>query len=147
MSLVVKNCLGSTVDILLNKARRCSIATKPVDVDVTHVKILEAVLPELDDVKIEIDDPLCKDLLSSYNCLKAGVDLLNVCFNVYGNKVVADPNHQDCGETSQISSGVESGISSEAFELSRVVAKLKVESEGQYERVKKHCKDARKKGK
>ena len=146
MSLVVKN-LGLTVDLLLNRARRFSAATRSVDVDVTHVKIREAVLPELDDIKIEIDEPLCKDLLSSYNCLKEGVDLLNVCFNrsMYGRKVVAAPDHEDCGETSQISSGVESGISSEAFELSRVVAKLKIGSEGQYERANKHCKDARKK--
>ena len=145
MSLVVKT-LGLTVDLLLNKAQRYSNATKLVDVDFTHAKIREAVLPELDNVKIEIDDTLCEDLLSSYNCLKEGVDLLNVCFNrsVYGKQVVADPNHEDCGETSQISSGVESGISSEGFELSRVLATLTIESEGQYERVKKHCKDARK---
>jgi hypothetical protein len=145
MSFTVTRILSSTVGLLLNETDD-STAMKLKDVDITQTKIREAVLiPKLDDVKTGLNDALHKDLLSSYNCLKEGIDLFNVCFgrSIYGQKTVADPNHEDRSATSEMSSGFGSEIPNESLELSRVVAKLKIGFEGQFERAKKQCEDAR----
>ena len=55
-----------------------------------------------------------------------------------------DPTQQDRGETSRMSSGVESGILSETLELSHAIGKMKVYSDKEFESAKKRFEEARK---
>ena len=54
------------------------------------------------------------------------------------------PTQQDRGETSRMSSGVESGILSEALELSHAMGKMKIYSDKEFESAKERFKEARK---
>jgi hypothetical protein len=145
MTFIVTSILSSTVGLLWNKARN-STAAKLKDGDVSDAKIRELVVRELNDIKTKLDGLSRKDLLSSYRFLKEGVDLLYVSLDKskLEQKAVMQPTQQDRGETSRISSGVESGILSEALELSHAMGELKIYSDKEFESAKERFKDARK---
>ena len=77
MSSIITSILSSSIGLLWNKARD-STAAKLKDGDVTDTKIREIVVRELNDIKTKLDGLSRKDLLSSYDFLQEGVDLLNV---------------------------------------------------------------------
>ena len=145
MSSIVTSILSSTVGLLWNKARD-STAAKLKDGDVTDAKIRELVVRELSDIKTKLDGLSRVNLLSSSRFLKEGVDLLYVSLDKskLEPKSVMDPTQQDHDETSGMSSGVESGILSEALELSHVMGELKIYSDKEFESAKERFKDARK---
>lgn len=76
MASIVTSALCSTMDLLLNKA--CNkIAYKLKDGDITDAKIREIIVREVNDVKTnKLDGFSREDLLSSYNFLQEGVNLL-----------------------------------------------------------------------
>ncbi|CAB4029062.1 Hypothetical predicted protein [Paramuricea clavata] len=145
MSSTVTSILSSTVGLLWNKARD-STAAKLKDGDVADAKVREIVVRELNDIKTKLDGLSRKDLLSSSRFLKEGVDLLYVSLDKskLEQKAVMDPTQQDRGETSGMSSGVDSGILSEALELSHAMGKMKIYSDKEFESAKERFKDARK---
>jgi hypothetical protein len=133
------------VGLLWNKARDTT-AKKLKDGDITDAKIREIVVRELNDVKTKIDGLSRKDLLSSYSFLQEGVQLLNVSLDKSKDeqKAVQSETQDDRGETSRMPSGDESAdILNKALELSRVMGKLKIES-NESESAKERFKDARK---
>ncbi|CAB4035157.1 Hypothetical predicted protein [Paramuricea clavata] len=145
MTFIVTSILSSTVGLLWNKARD-STAAKLKDGDVTNAKIRELVVRELNDIRTKLDGLSRKDLLSSSRFLKEGVDLLYVSLDKskLEQKAVIHPTEQDRGETSRMSSGVESGILSEALELSHAIEKMVVNSDKEFESAKERFKEARK---
>ena len=145
MSSIVTGILSSTVGLLWNKARDAT-AKKLKDGDITDERIREIVVRELNDVKTKIDGLSRKDLLSSYSFLQEGVQLLNVSLDKSKDeqKAVQSETQDDRGETSRMPSGDESAdILNKALELSRVMGKLKIES-NESESAKERFKDARK---
>jgi hypothetical protein len=145
MSSVVTSILSSTVGLLWNKARD-STAAKLKDGDVTDAKIREIVVRELNDIKTKLDGLARVNLLSSSRFLKEGVALLYFSLDKskLEQKAVMQPTQQDRGETSRMSSGVESGILSEALELSHAMGKMKTYSDKEFESAKERFKEARK---
>ena len=131
--------------LLWNKARD-SAAAKLKDGDVTDAKIRELVVRELNDIKTKLDGLARVNLLSSSRFLKEGVDLLYVSLDKskLEQKAVMHTTQQDRGETSRISSGVESGIFSEALELSYAMEKMIIYSDKEFESAKKRFEEARK---
>ena len=103
MSSIITGILNSTIGLLWNKARD-STAAKLQQGDVTDAKIREIVVRELD-IKTKHNGLSRKDLLSSYNFLKQGVDLLNVCLDQSWQSV-----EENRYESSAMSSGVVSAI-------------------------------------
>ena len=145
MSSIVTSILSSTVGLLWNKARD-STAAKLKDGGVTNEKIREIVVRDLNDIKTKLDGLSRKDLLSSYNFLQGGVDFLNVSLqkSKLDQKALTNETHDDRGETSTMPSCGQSGILSEAIELSQAMRKLKCNSGDEYESAKERFKDARK---
>jgi hypothetical protein len=145
MSSIVTSILSSTVGLLWNKARD-STAAKLKDGDITDEKIREIVVRDLNDIKTKLDGLSRKDLLSSYNFLQEGVDFLNVSLqkSKLDQKALTNETQDDRGETSTMSSCGQSGILSEAIELSQAMGKLKCSSDDEYESAKKRFEDARK---
>ena len=147
MSSIVTSILSSTVGLLWNKARD-STAAKLKDGDVTDAKIREIIVSEMNDIKTKLDGLSRKDLLSSYNFLQEGVDFLNVSLqnSKLDQKALTNETQDDRGETSTMPSCDQSGILSEAIELSQAKGKLKCNSDKvkEYESAKKRFKDARK---
>ena len=145
MSSIVTSILSSTVGLLWNKARD-STAAKLKDGDVADAKIRDLVVRELNDIKTKLDGLARVNLLSSSRFLKEGVDLLYVSYDKskLEQKAVMQPTQQYRGETSRMSSGVESGILSEALELSHATEKMKNHSDSDFESAKKRFEDARK---
>ena len=145
MSSIVTSILSSTVGLLWNKARD-STAAKLKDGDITEAKIREIVVRELNDIKTKLDGLSRKDLLSSYNFLQEGVDFLNVSLqkSKLDQKALANKTQDYRGETSTMPSCDQSGILSEAIELPQAMAKLKCNSNDEYESAKERFKDARK---
>ena len=145
MSSIVTSILSSTVGLLWNKARD-STAAKLKDGDVTDEKIREIVVRDLNDIKTKLDGLSRKDLLSSYNFLQEGVDFLNVSLqkSKLDQKALTNETQDDRGETSTMPSCGQSGILSEAIELSQAMGKLKCNSDKEYESAKERFKDARK---
>ncbi|CAB3991605.1 Hypothetical predicted protein [Paramuricea clavata] len=145
MSSIVTSILSSTVGLLWNKARD-STAAKLKDGGVTNEKIREIVVRDLNDIKTKLDGLSRKDLLSSYNFLREGVDFLNVSLqnSKLDQKALANETQDDRGETSTMPSCDQSGILSEAIELSQAMGKLKCNSDDEYESAKERFKDARK---
>jgi hypothetical protein len=131
MTSIVRSILSSTVGLLWNKARN-STAAKLKDGDVR----------ELNDIKTKPDGLSREDLLSGYCFLKEGLDLLLVSLDKskLEQKAVIDPTQQDRGETSRLSSDFESGILSEALELSH---ELKIYCDEESESAKERFKEAR----
>ena len=144
MSSIVTSILSSTVGLLWNKARD-STAAKLKDGDVTDEKIREIVVRDLNDIKTKLDGLSRKDLLSSYNFLQEGVDFLNVSLqnSKLDQKALTNETQDDRGETSTMPSCGQSGILSEAIELSQAMGKLKCSSDDEYESAKKRFKKAR----
>ncbi|CAB3991607.1 Hypothetical predicted protein [Paramuricea clavata] len=145
MSSIVTSILSSTVGLLWNKARD-STAAKLKDGDITEAKIREIVVRELNDIKTKLDGISRKDLLSSYNFLQEGVDFLNASLqkSKLDQKALTNETQDDRGETSTVPSCDQSGILSEAIELSQAMGKLKCGSDEEYKCAKKRFKDARK---
>ena len=144
MSSIVTSILTSTVGLLWNKA--CdSTAAKLKDGDVTDAKIREIVVQELNDIKTKLDGRSRKDLLNSCNFLQEGVHFLNVSLqkSKLDQKALTNETQDDRGETSTMPSCGQSGILSEAIELSQAMGKLKCSSDDEYESAKKRFKDAR----
>ena len=139
MSSIITGILNSTIGLLWNKARD-STAAKLQQGDVTDAKIREIVVRELNDIKTKLNGLSRKDLLSSYNFLKQGVDLLNVCLDQSWQSV-----EENRYESSAMSSGVVSAILNEVSELIRVVEKIKIKSCTEFQSAKKRFKDARRK--
>ena len=131
--------------MLWNKARD-SAAAKLKDGDITDAKIRQLVVRELNDIKTKLDGLARVNLLSSSRFLKEGVDLLYVSLDKskLEQKAVMQPTQQDRGETSRMSSGVESGIFSEALELSYAMEKMIIYSDKKFESAKKRFEEARK---
>ena len=121
-------------------------AAKLKDGGVTNEKIREIVVRELNDIKTKLDGLSRKDLLSSYNFLQEGVDFLNVSLqnSKLDQKALTNETQDDRGETSTMPSCGQSGILSEAIELSQAMGKLKCGSDEEYKSAKKRFKDARK---
>ena len=144
MSSIVTSILSSTVGLLWNKARD-STAAKLKDGDITDEKIREIVVRDLNDIKTKLDGLSRKDLLSSYNFLQEGVDFLNVSLqnSKLDQKALANETQDDRGETSTMPSCGQSGILSEAIELSQAMGKLKCNSDDEYESAKERFKKAR----
>jgi hypothetical protein len=144
MSSIVTSILSSTVGLLWNKARD-STAAKLKDGDITDEKIREIVVRDLNDIKTKLDGLSRKDLLSSYNFLQEGVDFLNVSLqnSKLDQKALTNETQDDRGETSTMPSCSQSGILSEAFELSQAMGKLKCNSDDEYESAKERFKKAR----
>ena len=144
MSSIVTSILSSTVGLLWNKPRD-STAAKLKDGGVTNEKIREIVVRELNDIKTKLDGLSRKDLLSSYNFLQEGVDFLNVSLqkSKLDQKALTNETQDDRGETSTMPSCDQSGILSEAIELSQAMGKLKCNSDEKYESAKERFKKAR----
>ncbi|CAB3991603.1 Hypothetical predicted protein [Paramuricea clavata] len=144
MSSIVTSILSSTVGLLWNKARD-STAAKLKDGDITDEKIREIVVRDLNDIKTKLDGLARKDLLSSYNFLQEGVDFLNASLqkSKLDQKALANETLDDRGETSTMPSCGQSGILSEAIELSQAMGKLKCNSDEKYESAKERFKKAR----
>ena len=144
MSSIVTSILSSTVGLLWNKARD-STAAKLKDGDITDAKIRGIVVRDLNDIKTKLDGLSRKDLLSSYNFLQEGVDFLNVSLqnSKLDQKALVNETQDDRGETSTMPSCDQSGILSEAIELSQAMGKLKCNSDEKYESAKKRFKKAR----
>ena len=144
MSSIVTSILSSTVGLLWNKARD-STATKLKDGDITDEKIREIVVRDLNDIKTKLDGLSRKDLLSSYNFLQEGVDFLNVSLqkSKLDQKALTNETQDDRAETSKMQSCDQSGILSEAIELSQAMGKLKCNSDEKYESDKERFKKAR----
>ena len=144
MSSIVTSILSSTVGLLWNKARD-STAAKLKGGDITNEKIREIVVRDLNDIKTKLDGLSRKDLLSSYNFLQEGVDFLNVSLqnSKLDKKALANEIQDDRGETSTMPSCAQSGILSEAIELSQAMGKLKCNSDDEYESAKERFKKAR----
>ena len=145
MSSIVTSILSSTVGLLWNKARD-SAAAKLKDGDVTDAKIREIIVRDMNDIKTKLDGLSRKDLLSSYNFLQEGVDFLNDSLqnSKLDQKALTNETQDDRGETSTMQSCGQSGILSEAIELSQAMGKLKCNSNIKYESAKERFKDARK---
>jgi hypothetical protein len=133
------------VGLLWNKARD-STAAKLKDGDVTDAKIREIIVRDMNDIKTKLDGLSRKDLLSSYNFLQEGVDFLDVSLqkSKLDQKALTNETQDDRGETSTMPSCGQSGILSEAIELSQAMGKLKCSSDDEYETAKKRFEDARK---
>jgi hypothetical protein len=133
------------VGLLWNKARD-STAAKLKDGDITDEKIREIVVRDLNDIKTKLDGLSRKDLLSSYNFLQEGVDFLNVSLqkSKLDQKALTNETQDDRSETSTMPSCGQSGILSEASELSQAMGQLNCSSDKDYESAKKRFKDARK---
>ncbi|CAB3991604.1 Hypothetical predicted protein [Paramuricea clavata] len=144
MSSIVTSILSSTVGLLWNKARD-STAAKLKDGDITDEKIREIVVRDLNDIKTKLDGLSRKDLLSSYNFLQESVDFLNVSLQKSNldQKALTNETQDDRGETSTMPSCDQSGILSEAIELSQAMGKLKCNSDEKYESAKERFKKAR----
>ena len=143
MASIVTKILCSTVGLLVNKARD-SAAAKLKEGDVTDAKIRELVVRELTDVKTKLDGLSRKDLLSSYDFLQEGVDLLNVSLekSKLEQKALVSEAQDDRGAT--MPTGVQSGILNEALELSQAMGKLKINADKEFESALERFKDARK---
>ena len=144
MSSIVTSILSSAVGLLWNKARD-STAAKLKDGDITDEKIREIVVRDLNNIKTKLDGLSRKDLLSSYNFLQEGVDFLNVSLqnSKLDRKALTNETQDDRGETSTMPSCDQSGILSEAIELSQAMGKLKCNSDEKYESAKERFKKAR----
>ena len=144
MSSIVTSILSSTVGLLWNKARD-STAVKLKDGDVTDAKIREIVVRELNDIKAKLDGLSRKDLLSSYNFLQEGIDLLNVSLDKseFEKKAMLNAIQHDQGKASKMQSGARSGILRETFELYQAMKKLKNNSEKEFESIRERFKYAR----
>ena len=144
MSSIVTSILSSTVGLLWNKDRD-STAAKLKDGDVTDAKIREIIVRDMNDIKTKLDGLSRKDLLSSYNFLQEGVDFLNVSLqkSKLDQKALTNETQDDRGETSTMPSCGQSGILSEAIELSQAMGKLKCSSDDEYESAKKRFEKAR----
>ena len=142
MSSIVTSILSSTVGLLWNKARDTT-AESFKDGDITDAKLREIVVRELNDIKTKLDGPSRKDLLSSYNFLQEGIQLLNVCLEKYEQEAVVNEGNDNRGETSRMRSGGESDILNEDLELSQALEELRIVSR-EFESAKERFKDARK---
>ena len=134
MSSIVTSILDSTVGLLWNKARD-STAAKLKDGDITDARIRETVVRELNDIKTKLAALSRKDLLSSYNFLQEGVDLLNIALNKSNLEQKASL------EGTQY---VETEIQSEALQLSNAIGKVKIYSDEEFDFARKRFKEARK---
>ncbi|CAB3986555.1 Hypothetical predicted protein [Paramuricea clavata] len=143
MASIVTKILSSTVGLLVNKARDSTVA-KLKDGDVTDAKIRELVVRELNDVKTKLDGLSRANLLSSYNFVQEGVNLLIASINKskLGQKALVNETQDDQGETTMLS-GAQSEILNEALELSHAMKKVKIKSDGDLESAKERFKDAR----
>ena len=139
MSSVITGVLSSTVCLLWNKA-----AAKLQGGDVTDEKIRRFVVKKMNDMKTKLDGlSRREDLLSSYNFLQEGVEVLNVALNKSDIEEKALPNETKGGETSQ--STVGSDVLNEVLKLSHAVGKIKLDSDKEFELAKKRFEDARRK--
>ena len=136
MSSIITSILSSSIGLLWNKARD-STAAKLKDGDVTDTKIREIVVRELNDIKTKLDGLSRKDLLSGYDFLQEGVDLLNV--SIDKSKL-----EQKAETTAGRSSDVQSEILSEALELSQAMGEMKINADKEFESALERFKDARK---
>jgi hypothetical protein len=136
MSSIITSILSSSIGLLWNKARD-STAAKLKDGDVTDTKIREIVVRELNDIKTKLDGLSRKDLLSSYDFLQEGVDLLNVSLDKSKLEKKAET-------TAGNSSVDQSEILSEALELSQAMGILKINADKEFESALERFKDARK---
>ena len=136
MSSIITSILSSSIGLLWNKARD-STAAKLKDGDVTDTKIREIVVRELNDIKTKLDGLSRKDLLSSYDFLQEGVDLLNVSLD-------KSKLEQKAETTAGSSSVVQSEILSEALKLSQAMGEMKINADKEFESALERFKDARK---
>jgi hypothetical protein len=136
MSSIITSILSSSIGLLWNKARD-STAAKLKDGDVTDTKIREIVVRELNDIKTKLDGLSRKDLLSSYDFLQEGVDLLNVSLD-------KSKFEQKAETTAGSSSVVQSEILSEALEFSQAMGEMKINADKEFESALERFKDARK---
>ena len=136
MSSIITSILSSSIGLLWNKARDLT-AAKLKDGDVTDTKIREIVVRELNDIKTKLDGLSRKDLLSGYDFLQEGVDLLNV--SIDKSKL-----EQKAETTAGRSSDVQSEILSEALELSQAMGEMKINADKEFESALERFKDARK---
>ena len=136
MSSIITSILSSSIGLLWNKARD-STAAKLKDGDVTDTKIREIVVRELNDIKTKLDGLSRKDLLSGYDFLQEGVDLLNVFID-------KSKLEQKAETTAGRSSDVQSEILSEALELSQAMGEMKINADKEFESALERFKDARK---
>ena len=143
MISIVTKIIGSTVGLLVNKARD-STAAKLKEGDVTDSKIRELVVRELNDVKTKLDGLSREKLLSSYNFVQEGVDLLIVSINKskLEQKALVNETKDDQGETA-MPSVAQSEILDEALVLSHAMGKLRINSDKEFESAKERFKDAR----
>ncbi|CAB4041624.1 Hypothetical predicted protein [Paramuricea clavata] len=130
MASIVTKILSSTVGLLVNKARD-STAAKLKEGDVTNAKIRELVVRELNDVKTKLDGLSRANLLSSYNFVEEGVNLLIVSINQSKLEQKALPlvneTQDDQGETA-MPIGAQSEILDEAL-LSHAMKEVKINSD------------------
>jgi hypothetical protein len=136
MSSIITSILSSSIGLLWNKARD-STAAKLKDGDVTDTKIREIVMRELNDIKTKLDGLSRKDLLSSYDFVQEGVDLLNVSLD-------KSKLEQKAETSAGSSSVVQSEILSEALELSQAMGEMKINADKEFESALERFKDARK---
>ena len=136
MSSIITSILSSSIGLLWNKARD-STAAKLKDGDVTDTKIREIVVRELNDIKTKLDGLSRKDLLSSYDFLQEGVDLLNVSLD-------KSKLEQKAETTAGSSSVAQYEILSEALELSQAMGEMKINADKEFESALERFKDARK---
>ena len=145
MASIVTKILSSTVGLLVNKARD-STAAKLKDGDVADARIRELVVRELNDVKTKLDGLSRANLLSSYNFVQEGVNLLILSINKSTLEQKALPlvneTQDDQGETA-MPSGAQSEILDEALVLSHAMKEVKINSDRDFESAKKRFEEAR----
>ena len=145
MASIVTKILSSTVGLLVNKARD-STAAKLKDGDVADARIRELVVRELNDVKTKLDGLSRANLLSSYNFVQEGVNLLILSINKSTLEQKALPlvneTQDDQGETA-MPTGAQSEILDEALVLSHAMKEVKINSDRDFESAKKRFEEAR----
>ena len=141
--------ISSTLGLVLSKARHTAADKLKERGDVTHEKLRNVIVEDLNDIKTKIDGLARKDLLASYSFLKEGVMTLNVALDeakdeqVSKDEASADQNGgSKTTETTTRNESV-SGVLNETIELSTAIKKLNKTSNGRLVAAKECFKDAR----
>ena len=145
MASIVTKILSSTVGLLVNKARD-SAAAKLKEGDVTDARIRDFLVRELNDVKTKLDGLSREKLLSSYNFVQEGVDLLIISIDrsKLEQKALMNETQDDQGKTAMPSGAqFDFMILDEVLVLSHAMEELKINSDKEFESAKERFKDAR----
>ena len=123
MSKIVDSLIDFAVGSVSNKARRW-IAGKLKDGDIASENLRDAIIDDLNEIKMKIEGLARKDLNASYSFLKEGIVTLHLALNELDDEANAD---QDSGsKTTETTTRNESEpeVLNEAFKLLAAIQRL-----------------------